>query len=222
MRVWRRPAALVLAALSLTGGLGACAPVDPPPASEASRFKQEYEILNGQRSLDGDSVYHTVTVPDGARVIYADEASVRSLLDGGTGILYLGFPECPWCRTLLPSLFEAINRQQYKGAVYYNNTLEGRTNLRLEDGEIVTEKEGSALYELLLEKLGKHLGSYEGLGDPAIKRIYFPTTAFIKDGDVISVHLDTLPSQEDGSQPLTDAQREELTASLALEIQAIQ
>ena len=54
------------------------------------------------------------------------------------------------------------------------------------------------------------LGEYEGLNDESIKRLYFPTVVFIKDGKIVGCHIGTLPSQTDQRVPLTEEQNGEL------------
>jgi hypothetical protein len=118
---------------------------------------------------------------------------------------------------------EAVAQAEYHGAIYYYNALSERDKKTLDDkGNLVVEKEGSEFYAYLVEKLHDYLGLYEGLNDPSIKRVYFPTTVFVSNGKIASVHLDTLPSQSDGYAPLNDAQHVELLNGLLAEIAAIQ
>ncbi|GHU71629.1 hypothetical protein AGMMS49992_05970 [Clostridia bacterium] len=192
------------------------------PDSDYERFRQEYERDNGQTSPSGEDVYQTITIPASMNVTMTDEAGIRALLSCGTGILYLGFPECPWCRTLVPVLIEAMKSTEYPGELYYYNARQDRANLsRKPDGSITTECEGSALYKFLLDTLDEYLGPYEGLDEPNIKRIYFPTTVFVKCGCIASVHLNTLDSQEDGYEPLNADQHLAFFDKFKAEISAI-
>lgn len=182
--------------------------------SDAEKFKHEYEIMNGQATLDGEHVYKDITIPEDNSFVYVDGARAVELLEGESGVLYMGFPECPWCRTLLPALIEAQAASGYEGNIYYYNALQDRNVLRLEDGEIVTDEAGTAEYHALVEMLKDHLGPYEGLQDDSIKRIYLPTTVFFKDGAVLSVHLDTLDSQASGYDDLTEDEYKSLVDAL--------
>ena len=61
-----------------------------------------------------------------------------------------------------------------------------------------------------LKKLDKYLLPYDGLNDDSIKRLYFPSVYFIKDGVVIGKHIDTVESHTDASKALNDKQKLEL------------
>jgi hypothetical protein len=190
--------------------------------SGAQTFEEEYEVLNGQTTMDGENVYSTIDVPADNRVEYVDLAEVQNILASGTGVMYFGFPECPWCRTLVPVLFEATAASGYEGPVYYANFLSERDKLSLDDkGNIVVEQEGTEAYKQLVATLYYWLGPYSGLNDESIKRIYFPSTVFVKDGQIMDVHLTTVDSQESGYDALTEEQHAELLSALTADIQMI-
>ncbi|MGI6173030.1 MAG: hypothetical protein ACOYI8_03925 [Christensenellales bacterium] len=83
------------------------------------RFRHEHELLNGQSAPDGIHTYQAIEVPERISVIWLKSEEVPSVLEGGTGILCLGFPECPWCRTPLPVLFDAMREARFDGNFYY-------------------------------------------------------------------------------------------------------
>ena len=183
--------------------------------SDALRFKEEYELINGQMNLSGSHEYKTIEIPEENPFVYAEMEDIERLFTEGTGVLYLGFPECPWCRTLIPVLVEAVQENGFDGDIFYYNALPDRDVRSLdENGEVVVEQEGTETYYRLLELLGDHIGPYEGLDDPSIKRIYFPTTVFVKDGEILYVHIDTVESQTDGYEPLDERQHAELLSIL--------
>lgn len=185
-------------------------------------FEEEYEILNGQTTMDGEHTYSVIDVPSDNRVEYADLAQIQELLASGTGVMYFGFPECPWCRTLVPVLFEAAAAAGYDGPVYYSNFLSERDKLTLdESGNIVVEQEGTAAYRQLVATLYDWLGPYNGLNDDSVKRIYFPTTVFVRNGQIVDVHLVTVETQESGYDALTDEQHAELLSTLTADIESI-
>ena len=43
-----------------------------------------------------------------------------------------------------------------------------------------------------------------------IKRLYFPTVVFIKDGKILNIHIGTLEEQTDPYTPLTEKQKDTL------------
>ena len=172
-------------------------------------FVKEYEELNGQKS-SGENTYMDVNIPDDHRFVTASEEQVRELLTNGNGAIFFGFPECPWCRNAVPVMneaAEAVNLDE----IYYVNVDEMRDQKALnEDGEIVTDKEGSDFYYYLLEELGDQAPEYTALKDPNERRITVPLVAVVVGGNVVTTHLGTVDSQEDPYVPLTSEQHDEL------------
>lgn len=190
--------------------------------SDALRFKHEYELLNGQMDMQGTHEYQSMEIPEDNPIVYAQLEDITALFTDGSGVLYLGFPECPWCRTLLPVLLEAAENSGYEGNIYYYNALYDRNMLSLdENGEIIVEEEGTEAYQALLKLLDEYLLPYEGLNDPSVKRVYFPMTVFVKDGRVLASHISTVDSQDDGFSSLTHAQRAELLDLLRSNFEAL-
>ena len=62
----------------------------------------------------------------------------------------------------------------------------------------------------MIEILYDQLPSYEGLNDDSIKRLYFPTVLFVKDGKIIGIYTSTVDSQKDPYVKLNDEQYSEL------------
>lgn len=171
--------------------------------NDSTKFKNEYEKLNNQKG------YLDITIPKDNNVKYATFDETMDFLNNGTGILYLGFPECPWCRNALPVLLEAAKDNEIEN-VYYYNAKPIRDEKELKDGKIIIKKEGTKDYYKLVDKLKDHLGPYEGLDDESVKRIYFPTAVFVMGGKVVGIHIGTVDSQKDPSKGLTKKQKQEL------------
>ena len=207
-------AAVALAACSGGGGAG--------NSEDARKFKHEHEVMNGQTTPDGEHTYKPLDIPEKNPFVYVDAEGAKAILASGSGIVYMGFPECPWCRTLLPALIDALRESKYKGKVYYYNGLADRDVRKLgDDGVIVVEQEGLPAYHEMVGMLYDRLGPYKGLNDDSIRRIYFPTTVFVKNGVVKSVHLTTVDSQESGYDALTDEQYGELKNALIEKIKGM-
>ena len=171
--------------------------------TDSEKFKKEYESLNSEKK------YLDVSIPKDNNVKYASFDEVMDFLDEGTGILYLGFPECPWCRNAVPVLLEAAKKGEVDNILYFN-AKPIRDEKELKDGKIITKKEGTKEYYKLVDKLKDVLGPYEGLEDDSIKRIYFPTVVFLEGGKIVGIHISTVDSQKDPSKHLTDKQHKEL------------
>lgn len=177
------------------------------------KFKEEYEALNGKLNTNGFA-YPLVEVDSVNPIEYIGIDKVLDIVKTGTGIIYLGYPECPWCRTLVNSLMqEAKNMSLDK--IYYYNPMDIRDKKVLdENGNIVTETEGSKEYYELVDILSDYLWPYTGLNDLSIKRIYVPAVIFVKDGEVIGVNTATVSSQTDPYVELTNEQKVELSTIL--------
>ena len=168
-------------------------PVEPIPGqepeivemSETEKFKQEYEELNEE----WESVY--VEVPENVQISYLEEDEVIPFLENGTGILYFGWSSCPWCRNALPALMEvAVENNQ---PINYFNP------------KVIRSSENDT-YKFIMKYLDDFLSSDE-TGD---KKLYVPDVYFIKDGTVMGHHLDTVETQDDPYEPLTNEQFGEL------------
>ena len=73
-----------------------------------------------------------------------------------------------------------------------------------------------------MERLKDYLGPYQGLNDDTIKRLYFPTVVFVKDGQIQMFHEGTIPSQDDPYVKLTDDQEDELENILITGVKKVQ
>lgn len=177
--------------------------------NEEIRFKEEYEKLNGVYNDKTNHYYMNVNILENSNVKYKNANEIIDILKNGTGVIYFGFPECPWCRNLVPILVDTLN--EYTMPFYYYNAYEIRDNKHLDDnGDIVVDKEGTKEYYEIVDILKDYLGEYSGLNDNSIKRLYFPTIVFVKEGKILYVHTGTLDSQEDPYVSLTDEQKNEL------------
>ena len=176
---------------------------------DSLKFKAEYESLNGKKNKNNKEYVHVEVSPKNP-FVYAKYEEVMDILEDGSGVIFFGFPECPWCRNMVPVL-ESAAKEMGIDKIYYFNALDMRDIKSLnKDGSIKTEKKGRDEYYKLISALGDSIGSYEGLNDDSIKRLYFPTVVFVKDGKILSSHIGTLDSQTDPYKVLNDKQKNEL------------
>lgn len=172
------------------------------------KFKEEYESLNDEVSNSGKKNID-VKIDKDNLMKYSSFKEIMDVLDEGTGIIYFGFPECPWCRNAVPVLIDAAKKNEI-GQIYYFDASKIRDVKELKDGKVVTTKEGTKEYYQLVDKLKDVLGPYEGLEDESIKRLYFPTMVFVMGGKVVGTHIGTVDSQKDPYKVLTKKEKEEL------------
>lgn len=177
--------------------------------NDALKFKEEYEVLNGQET-SYNTKYLSIEIDEENPIKYANYEEIKTLLTSGTGVIYFGFPECPWCRNAIPVLLDAA-KDLNVDTIYYYNALSIRDKKSLdENGNIQVIEEGTEEYKELVEIMYDELPVYDGLGDDTIKRLYFPTVVFVKNGKIIGLHTSTVESQENPYVFLNDEQYNEL------------
>ena len=112
--------------------------------SDAFKFKQEYEDINGDVIEGTDYVTRTIDISEDNPMIYAEANDIISMMDNNeTFVVYFGFNTCPWCRSVLPTLLEVAEDLEID-KIYYVDVKEIRDRYKVnEDGEVELVKEGS-------------------------------------------------------------------------------
>ena len=144
---------LLIASLILVTTLYGCKKEE---ISDAQKFAKEYTKV---------SEYNYFVYRSGEEII--------KILEHGTGVVYLGFPECPWCQAYVPMLDEVADIEGVE-KIYYFNVLEDRKN-------------NTETYQ----KMVKILEEYLQYDDEGNKRIYVPAAIFILDGEIIGFDDET-------------------------------
>lgn len=124
--------------------------------TDASKFKEEYS------NVSEDNVF-----------VYRTDKEIIDILKHGTGIVYLGFPECPWCQAYVSYLDEVAKETKIE-KIYYLNILEIRKNNTREYQEIVSL-----------------LDNYLSYDEEGKKRIYVPAVVAVKEGEIIGFDDET-------------------------------
>lgn len=105
--------------------------------------------------------------------VYRTSEEIIKLMKNGTGVVYLGFPECPWCQAYVKYLNE-VAKEVGVDRIYYYNILEDRTN-------------NTEAYQEIVSLLGDNL-EYDNEGNP---RVYVPNVSFHTNGEIIGNDLET-------------------------------
>lgn len=184
--------------------------------SDAISFKNEYESLNNVvRDKDGKTIKEISISANNPVDIVTEEEAV-SLLESGTGILYFGFADCPWCRSMLPVLLSTLDNMNID-RLSYLNVKNIRDTLALgEKNKVEVKEEGTKGYYKILELMDGvlepyYLTSEDGKKiDTKEKRLYAPTVVAVKEGKIVDIHVGTVESQASGYDDLTKEQQEEL------------
>ncbi|MCF0125254.1 MAG: hypothetical protein HUJ68_05780 [Clostridia bacterium] len=179
-------------------------------SNDEYKFKEEYESLNGLiREKDGKTI-RTISIPANNRVKYSTEEEIIQKIDNGeTFVIYFGYSDCPWCRSILPTLIKVIKKRNLP-VLYYVCVEDIRDTLTVSNSrEITTVKSGSDGYYKLLEKLAPVLNDYS-LNDSEgkfiktnEKRIYAPNIVSIIKGIPTQMVEGISKSQDDGYTELT-------------------
>lgn len=178
--------------------------------SDAVKFKKEYEALNGTTSASGKTI-RTLEIDKNNPIIYksADEI-VKMIENKETFMVYFGFASCPWCRSVLPTLFK-VSKDLGLNEIYYVDVTGIRDTLEVDDnGKVVTKEEGSEAYYKLLELLNDALDDYSMKDkngnsiDAHEKRIYAPNVVGIAKGKADKMTTGISSLQNDGYMELTD------------------
>lgn len=172
-------------------------------STDAIKFKQEYEALNGQKKSDGVSEHMSIDIESDNPIKYIDEDEVINILNNGTGVIYFGMPDCPWCRNAIPVLIDAAKERGLNDIYYFNPKQIRQDN---------TEK-----YQQIVEKLKDYLQidtTTQDEENPDFnvnkKRVYVPDVFFVKDGKVIGHNFKTVDSHKDPTIRLNDEQYSQL------------
>lgn len=129
------------------------APASPQP-SDAARFKAVYS-----------------RVADDNRFVFASAGEVLEKFESGSGLVFLGFQQCPWCQQLAPVVDEAAKAEGLDRIYYLDIRHARETN--------------DDTYKKLVEKLKPHLRTDES-GQP---RVYVPDVTALKDGHIVGHFL---------------------------------
>lgn len=187
---------------------------------DSIKFKDEYEAINNTKNASGKT-YKKLDIDKSNPIKYSNYDELLDIIENKTGIIYLGFPDCPWCRTAIPVLFETAKDNKID-TIYYLNIKSERDFYVVENGELAynlddngTEMKGTEGYFKLLDALSEHLSDYviefEGRTyEVGEKRIYAPSVIFVRDGEILGIQVSTIESQIDPYESLTKEQHDEL------------
>ena len=113
---------------------------------EKIKFAEEYKTTK-------DNVFTYRTIEE-----------INKILKNGTGLVFLGFPECPWCRGYVPIINEVAKKEGLE-KIYYFNIYEDRKNNTEEYQEMVKLLKGFLRYD--------------------DERIYAPSLIAVKNGKIL-------------------------------------
>lgn len=152
-------------------------------------FKQEETITDAQKfaneytQVDQNNVF-----------VYKEVDEIIKIMEHGTGVVYLGYPECPWCQAYVPYLNE-VAQEIGMEKIYYCNTKK-------------VKEENMEKYQKLIALLHGHL-QYNAEGE---EWIYVPNVSFHINGKIIGNDYETSKDTHDLKDPKDYWTEEEVTA----------
>ena len=124
--------------------------------SDAEKFSEEYTLV------DKDNKFR-----------YAAIDEVIDTLEDGTGVVYLGFPECKWCQQYTVYLNELAKDRNIPEIMYYNIREDRQNNTKN--------------YQTIVNILNDYLPEDEE-GNP---RVYVPEVIFMSNGKILGFDDET-------------------------------
>jgi thiol-disulfide isomerase/thioredoxin len=184
--------------------------------SDAEKFKEEYESLNGtKREKDGQEI-RTVSIPADNPIAYSTVEEINEKINNKESfIVYFGFSECPWCRSVVEELISVANDEEIE-TIYYVDVKDIRDVKELdEDGNVITTTEAKDSYYELLDNLSDVLEDYTLTNDDdeeietGEKRIYAPNVVAVSKGKAVQLESGNSEEQTDPYQELTTKMKKE-------------
>ncbi|MCM1052967.1 MAG: thioredoxin family protein [Ruminococcus sp.] len=185
-------------------------------ATDALKFKEEYESLNDTTRESDGAKYNNINIDKKNPIKYVSIKEAIKLLKEDTGVIYVGANWCPWCRNAIPVLFESAKSNKVK-TIYYLNIDDEKDTFEIKDDKLVKTKEGSKEYYELLDVLNDELDEYTLTSknktyETGEKRIYMPFVVFFKDGKIVGSKTGTVSLNEGQTKydAMTNNQHKEL------------
>lgn len=178
---------------------------------DEKRFKREFESFNGKTSLRFSQAYPKVKIEKQNGIQYASGDEVVDLLEKGTGVIFLAYPEGVRARILLPDFLETCYQENVK-TIYYFNAYSSRDEKEMNEEKVITLRDGSKEYKKILERLGEQAKPYQEVNDGS-KRVYFPSIIVVKNGEILYTYLAT-EEEESSFDALTEKSRKQFKKEL--------
>lgn len=163
-------------------------------SEDARKFKEEYESLNNTIKESDGVEYNSITIPEDNPIVYVNIEEALDIIKNGSGIMYIGANNCPWCRTMIPVMFE-VAKDLNIDKIYY-----------------LTLKDQKSRKEDLDELKSLVWEDYASRDENGEIRIFIPFVIPFKDGKISLKKRLSYDINEDQTKydPLTESQHQEL------------
>ncbi len=173
--------------------------------TDASKFKEEYEALNGK--LSKETSYRTVQIQKDNPIIYKTSGEFVSLMEAKESfVLYLGSADCPWCRSMISSFLEVASDLNIS-VIYYVDLKNSKT----EDDQ------------KLLDILDSYILKQEDdkKGNVVQRKVASPSIVSVVDGTVTQWTDGISPKQTEENEELTEEMKKDSYEKIKCSIQCV-
>ena len=155
------------------------------------RFKFSYGIMNYIPYENGEKI--VIDIPFDNRIKYLEGEEIIDIFTTETGVIYLGYSSCPWCRNIIEPLIE-VAKENDIDTIYYVN--------------VYHEK-----FDSIKDELKEILNDYLRVDEETNQKVFAtPDVYFIKDGKIKTHHISTVKSYRNPYRGMNDEQIKELKA----------
>ena len=130
--------------------------------------------------------------------------AISFMENGKSGLLYFGFPDCPWCKEAVPIL------QQEAAAsgvdVYYIRTRDEEKN------RLYTDEQK--------ERIIPYLKDYMENNEDGVLTLYVPLIAAVKDGKATAGHVGTVDGYDAHERQMTAEEKKQAEADIQAVVDA--
>lgn len=173
--------------------------------TDSSKFKREYEAYNNIPLTQEKGNYIELNIQKNNQIKYLNDDNIIKEIQTGNKIIYMGFPDCNWCRMILPVLLNTANENGIKEIYYYNFK-----NIRNDYYQGKTTNKAKT-YEKLIKILDKNIETtFEDGKNKGKKKLTAPTVLLVNQGKITNIHQGAVPTHKDYTTNLTKKEQEEL------------
>lgn len=173
--------------------------------TDSNKFKREYEAYNNIPLTQEKGNYIKLNIQKNNQIKYLNDDNIIKEIQKGNKIIYMGFPDCNWCRMILPVLLNAANENGIKEIYYYNFK-----NIRNDYYQGKTTNKAKT-YEKLIKILDKNIETtFEDGKNKGKKKLTAPTVLLVNQGKITNIHQGAVPTHKDYTTNLNKKEQEEL------------
>ena len=125
------------------------------------------------------------------------EEALQFFEEKKTGIMYFGFPDCPWCHDVVPIL-EKVSKEMDE-SVYYVRTRKGKKD---NYEKLYTEDQRKCLVG--------YVGEYMSENEEGVVSLYVPLVVSINHGVCVSGHVGTVEGHDAHKREIKESEIKEV------------